>query len=118
MIENHLLHENRKTAATLNQALQPTRSLYNFTFLRTCCVTLRLHYNVVQMAADFQQQMQVLAQALERSLQIQEANAAAHAALIQTLQTSSTSTTTSGEKRRDIKPLPLHYNYSAAIKLL
>ena len=66
------------------------------------------------MAADFQQQMQVLAQALERSVQIQEGSAAAHAALIQTLQTSSTSTTTSGERRRDIKPLPSHYIYSAA----
>ena len=66
------------------------------------------------MAADFQQQMQVLAQALERSVQIQEQNAAGYASLIQTLQASSTSTSTSGERRRDIKPLPSHYIYSAA----
>ena len=56
----------------------------------------------------------MLAQALERGVQIQEGSAAAHAALIQTLQTSSTSTTTSGERRRDIKPLPQHYIYIAA----
>ena len=66
------------------------------------------------MAADFQQQMQVLAQALERSVQIQEQNAAGYASLIQTLQASSTSTSTSGERRRDIKPLHSHYIYSAA----
>ena len=65
------------------------------------------------MAADFQAQMQVLEQALERSLQIQEGNAVAHQSLLQTLQTSSSSSTTSGEKRRDIKPLPSHYIYSA-----
>ena len=66
------------------------------------------------MAAEFQQQIQVLAQALERSAHIQERNATAHAVLIQTLQTSSPSSTTRGERRRDIKPLPQHYIYSAA----
>ena len=38
------------------------------------------------MEVDFQTQMQVLAQALERSAQIQESSVAAHAALVQTLQ--------------------------------
>ena len=65
------------------------------------------------MAAEFQQQMQLLAQAIERSLQIQEGNAVAHQSLLQTLQTSSSSSGGSGERRRDIKPLPSHYIYSA-----
>ena len=65
------------------------------------------------MEVDFQTQMQVLAQALERSAQIQEGSAAAHAAFIQTLQSSSTSTSSTGERRREIKPLPAHYIYSA-----
>ena len=67
------------------------------------------------MEVDFQTQMQVLAQALERSAQIQESSVAAHAALVQTLQSSSSATSTSstGERRREIKPLPAHYIYSA-----
>ena len=67
------------------------------------------------MEVDFQTQMQVLAQALERSAQIQESSVAAHAALVQTLQSSSSSTSASstGERRREIKPLPAHYIYRA-----
>ena len=75
---------------------------------------MRVHEETVRMAAEFQQQIQVLAQALERSAKIQEGNVTAHVALIQTLQTSSPPSTASGEKRSDSKPLPQHYVYSAS----
>ena len=68
------------------------------------------------MAAEFQQHLQLLAQALERSAQIQEANATAHSALLQTLQSAPTPASAfgTGARRRELKPLPSHYIYSAA----
>ena len=65
------------------------------------------------MAAEFQTQMQLMAEAIQRSLQIQEGNALEHQKLLQTLQASSSSAVGSGERKRDIKPLPSHYVYSA-----
>ena len=63
------------------------------------------------MAAEFQTQMQLMAEAIQRSLQIQEGNALEHQKLLQTLQASSSSAVGSGERKRDIKPLPSHYIY-------
>ena len=66
------------------------------------------------MAEGFQQQLQLLAQALERSAQLQEQSSQQHASLIQTLQSSTgASGASGGAKKRDLRPLPSHYLFAA-----
>ena len=67
------------------------------------------------MAEGFQQQLQLLAQALERSAQLQEASSQQHSSLIQTLQSSAGfgGASGGGGKKRDLRPLPSHYLFAA-----